>query len=87
MPGIARKTLDSAGGIIINTPNQSVYVNGQLAAVKGSGIAPHGSGLHASAELLEASSSVYAEGIQICRSGDLADCTHATSGSGDVFAG
>ena len=87
MPGIARKNIDNAGGIIIETPITSVYAEGYLVAGLGSNIQSHGSGIHSSAILNEASSTVFAEGIAISRAGDRANCLHATTGSSSVFVG
>lgn len=87
MPGIARVGVDSAGGAITGGGQSTVYVNGALAAVLGDSVAPHGVGEHASAVMAEASSSVFAEGIPVCRAGDAASCGHRATGSGDVFAG
>ena len=87
MPGISRVGVDSAGGIITGGGQSSVYANGALVAVLGDAVAPHGVSPHDSAVMVEASSTVDAEGIPVCRAGDAASCGHTASGSGNVFAG
>lgn len=87
MPGVSRVNQDSAGGLISQALATSVYVDGKNITVKGAQVTPHGSGAHASATMSEASSSVFAEGIAICREGDKATCNDPTTGSSDVFAG
>lgn len=87
MPGIARVGVDSAGGIITGGGQSTVYANGALVAVLGDAVAPHGDPPHAAAVMVEASSSVFAGGIPVCRAGDAASCGHTASGSGNVFAG
>ena len=82
MPGIARVGVDSAGG-----GQSTVYCNGALVAILGDAVAPHGPGLHASAVMVEASGTVFAGGIAVCREGDAASCGHVATGSGNVFAG
>ena len=86
MPGIARVGVDSAGGVITGGGQSSVYVNGALAAVLGDAVAPHAPGLHAAAVMVEASGTVFAGGIAVCRAGDAASCGHTATGSGDVSA-
>ena len=87
MPGVARVGVDSAGGIITGGGQSTVYINGALAAVLGDGVAPHGSPPHNAAVMVEASGTVFAAGIPVCRAGDAASCGHRATGSGDVFAG
>ncbi len=75
MPGATRETDDTCAGIV-ETPLQSdVYVNGKLWAVIGTPIASHPPcpvpPSHCSATMSEGSSSVYAGGIKVCRSGDI----------------
>ena len=87
MPGIARAGVDVAGGTIIGGGQASVYVNGALAVVLGDPVTPHGPGLHGAPFMAEASSSVFINGIPVCREGDAANCGHTASGSGNTFAG
>jgi hypothetical protein len=86
MPGVSRKSTDSAGGAISEgSPN--VFVNGAAAVRIGDAVTPHGVGKHASPTMAEGSSTVFVNGIAVCRDGDAASCGHTASGSGDVFAG
>lgn len=87
MPGVARVGVDVAGGTITGNLAPTVFVNGAPVAVLGAAVAPHGPGEHLSAVMAEASGSVFANGIGVCRQGDAASCGHPSSGSGDVFAG
>ena len=87
MPGITRVGVDSAGGIILGGGQSTVYANGALVAVLGAAVAPHGDGEHARAVMAEASGTVRAGGIRVCRAGDAASCGHSATGSGNVFAG
>lgn len=87
MPGISRIAQDSAGGIILSGINATVFANGTPIAVRGSGVAGHGSPPHSAAIMVGASGSVFAQGIGVCRQGDSASCGHVATGSGTVFAG
>jgi uncharacterized Zn-binding protein involved in type VI secretion len=88
MPGIARATQDLAGGTITGVLAPTVFVNGKPIAVKGATVDPHGTGSHASSVLDGSSLVVFANGIPICRVGDLASCGHPiSSGSFTVFSG
>lgn len=86
MPGIARVGEDTAGGKITGDLAPTVIVNGFPIAVKGAAVAPHGDSPHASAVMVGSSGDVIANGIPICRSGDLASCGDSASGSSDVIA-
>ena len=87
MSGVSRTSQDSAGGTITGVLAPNVYVNGTPIACLGAAVAPHGVGIHAGPVMAQASSSVHANGIPVCRQGDAASCGHAATGSGDVFAG
>ena len=87
MPGATRVSQDAAGGIITNTAQSSVFVNGRVWAVQGAIVASHGTGPHAAATMQGASSTVRAGGSGVCRQGDSATCGHTAGGSGDVAAG
>ncbi|MEX0304351.1 MAG: PAAR domain-containing protein [Leisingera sp.] len=87
MPGVSRIGQDAAGGTIVEALAPSVRVNGSSVAVLGCAVAPHGFGVHGAPVMASASGTVFAEGIAVCRQGDLASCGHAASGSGDVSAG
>ena len=87
MPGIARVGQDTAGGLINGGGQSTVFVNGKLAAVIGDAVASHGVGPHASATMAQGSSTVFAEGIGVCREGDAATCGHTATGSSNTLAG
>ena len=87
MPGITRVGQDVAGGTIINGANGSVFANGALIAVRGSGVVSHGSPPHSAAIMVGSSGTVFAQSIPVCRQGDSASCGHVATGSGTVFAG
>ena len=87
MPGIARVGVDSAGGVILGGGQSTVRVNGARAAVLGDAVAPHGDPPHKAAVMVQASGTVRAGGIKVCRAGDAASCGHTASGSGNVRAG
>lgn len=87
MPGIARVGVDSAGGTITGNLAPTVFVNGSPIAVKDAAVAGHGLPPHASPVMVGCSSTVFANGIAICREGDAASCGHAAGGSGNVSAG
>jgi uncharacterized Zn-binding protein involved in type VI secretion len=77
MPKVARNG-DVCGGLIIATATKT-YINGKLVARIGDSITSHGIGKHASATMVGGSSTVFAEGIGVCRLGDVASCGHAIS--------
>ena len=87
MPGIARASVDSAGGVINVGANTTVRVNGSFAAVYGCRVAGHGDSPHSAPSMVGFSSKVKIGGIGVCRSGDRASCGHSASGSGNVSAG
>jgi uncharacterized Zn-binding protein involved in type VI secretion len=86
MPGIARATQDTAGGLITGILAPTVFVNGKPVACLGATVAGHGTGAHANPTMVEASSKVYANGIGVCRAGDKASCGDAATGSSNVNA-
>lgn len=86
MPGVTRKSTDSAGGALI-AGSGNVFVNGQPAVRKGDAVAGHGVSPHDSPVMVGCSSTVFVNGIGVCRAGDAASCGHSASGSGNVFAG
>lgn len=87
MPGVSRVGTDSAGGTIIGVLAPTVFVNSVNVAVLGCAVQGHGPGAHAGPVMAQASSTVFAEGIGVCRQGDQASCGHQATGSGNVFAG
>lgn len=87
MPGVARVGQDTAGATIIGNLAPTVIVNGSPTAVLGAAVAGHGDPPHAAPVMAQASGTVFAQGIPVCRAGDQASCGHPATGSGDVFAG
>ena len=86
MPGLSRVGTDTAGGVIQGGGQSTVFCNGSLVAVIGDLVAGHGRSPHSNPTMVEGSSSVFAEGIGVCREGDAASCGHTASGSSDTFA-
>ena len=89
MPAVARVSIDLVGGAIIVGPGEvSVKVNGLVISVINDTVASHGSGPHAAATIVSASSTVFANGKAVVRVGDSASCGDLVStGSPNVFAG
>jgi uncharacterized Zn-binding protein involved in type VI secretion len=87
MPGIARVGVDTAGGTITGNLAPNVNINGSPIVVKGATVQGHGLGPHASPTMDGCSSTVFANGIPVCREGDAATCGHPATGSGSVNAG
>jgi len=87
MPGIARASMDSAGGLINTGANTSVRVNGAFAAVYSCRVSGHGDSPHSNPSMVGSSTSVRIGGIGVCRIGDRASCGHSANGSGNVSAG
>lgn len=86
MPGITRKSLDSAGGVLIEG-SSNVFVNNASAVRIGDAVQGHGEPPHDSPVMATGSSTVFVNGIGVCKEGDLATCGHPSTGSSDVFAG
>ena len=88
MPGVSRVGADSACGLIVGDLAPTVRVNGNPIAVKGAIIVAHGLPPHSPTPVMVGSSTtVFAQGVAVCRSGDGASCGHAASGSSNVNAG
>lgn len=86
MPGVTRKTVDTAGGPIL-TGSSNVFVNGSAAAIQGAEVQPHGSSPHSKSTVNVGSKTVFVNGKPLVRAGDKATCGHATTGSSNVSAG
>ena len=83
MPGIAVKSLDSAGGPHIAGGQGWVTVEGQLVVVLGDPVEPHGPPPHAPLPVMvEGSAWFTIDGIPVCRAGHHASCGHASTGRG-----
>jgi len=81
MPGISRVGVDSASGLIQGDLAPTVSVNGSHIAVQGAAIPS------IPTAMVTASSTVFANGIGVCRAGDIDGILVAATGSSDVFAG
>ena len=81
---------NTGGGTISSTAQSTVYANSKLISVNGSTVTTHGvsPNVHAGVTTANGSSTVFAGGIAINRTGDADSCTHTrTGGSGDAFVG
>ena len=90
MPGATRVGVDSAGGSITGPGAPTVKVDGSTISTLGDGVVPHPpiDTPHMGAPtMVSASSTVFAQGIAVVRSGDSASCGHSSSGSGNVNVG
>ncbi|MFC4213990.1 PAAR domain-containing protein [Pseudophaeobacter arcticus] len=87
MPGVSRISQDAAGGTLIGVLAPTVVVNGSPVAVLDCAVEGHGLVPHAAPVMAEASGTVFAGGIPLCRTGDAASCGHLATGSTNVFAG
>jgi len=91
MPAAQRNgDANSGGGKINSIPQSTVFVNGELLSINGSKGTGHGIGLHAANawDTANGSSTVFAGGIAVNRTGDADTCTHPRAGgSSDVFVG
>lgn len=86
--GAARVDIDVAGGVIIGILAPTVFVNGTNISVIGDPVAGHGLPPHDAPVMVTGSSTVFANGIPVCRLGDVASCGDAVSPcSGNVFIG
>ena len=91
MAAVQRKAdANTGGGTISSTPQSTVFANSKLVSVNGSSVTTHGTdpAVHSGATTANGSSTVFAGGIAINRTGDADSCTHTrTGGSSDVFVG
>jgi uncharacterized Zn-binding protein involved in type VI secretion len=72
---------DVAGGAVTATATR-MTVGSKLVLRLGDPVAPHGTGVHATAVMAEASARLIVEGLGVCRLGDLASCGHALVATG-----
>ena len=81
---------NTGGGVINSIPQSTVFVNSKLVSVNGSKGTGHGIGIHAANawDTANGSSTVFAGGIAVNRTGDADTCLHArVGGSGNVNIG
>ena len=87
MSGVARNGVDSAGGVAIEGSG-NVNANGSGVVREGDKVASHGVSPHSpTPPMVGKSTTVFANGIGVSRSGDAASCGHTISGSSNVNAG
>ncbi len=79
--GIARRTLDQAGGAQLAGGQGWFRVDGQPVVLLGDPVAPHGPALHLAPVMVEASVWLRLDGVPVCRAGNIASCGHATTGA------
>lgn len=81
MTGIARRSLDTAGGVQLAGGQSWFFVDAQPVVLKGDPIAPHGVGPHAAPVMAQGSDYWTIDGVPVCRAGHLASCGHPTTGA------
>ncbi len=93
MPGISRKFLDTAGGVLINPPYQDTehlqdfcFCEGLPIAVDGQAVTSHGLSPHNTAVMLTSSDVVFINNSGVIRAGDIATCGDTATGSIVVFS-
>ena len=87
MPGMSRKTTDSAGAPLI-TGSANVRCNGTGVVRIGDTVQAHEIGVHARPpQMITGSSTVRVNGSAVCKAGDTAACLHAITGSPNVNVG
>jgi len=87
MPGVTRVGKDNAKGSILGKGASTVFTEGSRTSLLGDKVAPHGKPPHTSPSMVKSSTTVFAQGKGVVRSGDTASCGHAATGSGTVFSG
>ena len=91
MAAAQRKTdANTGGGTISSVPQSTVYANSKLLSVNGSSVTTHGTdpAVHSGATTANGSSTVFAGGTAVNRTGDVDSCTHVrTGGSSNVIIG
>jgi len=84
MPGIARKSVDSAGGTQLNGGQDFCRCESQLIVLLGDPVTGHGPAPHAAPVMAQGSPFVRINGIPVCRAGHTASCGHASTGSSSM---
>jgi uncharacterized Zn-binding protein involved in type VI secretion len=86
MFGIARKTVDSAGGAQIAGGQDWVTCEGEYVVLLGDPVQGHGPPPHAAPTMVQGSSWITIDGIPVCREGHAASCGHPSTGSSFAFS-
>lgn len=81
MFGIARMSLDSAGGTQLNGGQDFARVDGELIVLLGDPVAGHGLPPHAAPVMAQGSSFARINGVPVCRAGHAASCGHTSTGA------
>ena len=73
------------GGTISSVPQSTVFANSKLLSVNGSSVTTHGTdpAVHSGATTANGSSTVFASGTAVNRTGDADSCAHARTGGSD----
>ena len=72
---------NTGGGTISSVPQSTVYANSKLLSVNGSSVSTHGDPVvHSGATTANGSSTVFAGGVAVNRTGDADSCTHTRAG-------
>ena len=91
MAAVQRKTdANTGGGTISSTVQSTVFANSKLVSVNGSTVTTHGTSpnVHAGVTTANGSSTVFAGGTAVNRTGDADSCGHTRAGgSSDVNVG
>ena len=76
---------NTGGGTISSVPQSTVYANSKLLSVNGSSVTTHGTdpAVHSGATTANGSSTVFAGGTAVNRTGDADSCAHARTGGSD----
>jgi uncharacterized Zn-binding protein involved in type VI secretion len=83
---VGRVGRDIAGGLLIGPLVPNVFVDNFPIAVVGTVIKPHGKRPHSPVPVMATGSrNVFAGGIPVCGTGDLATCAHPLISSSKVF--
>lgn len=83
MPGIAVKSLDSAGGAQLAGGQDFVTVEGELVVLLGDPVTPHApirTPHFAGPVMVEGCDWLTINGVPVCREGHAASCGHTTTG-------
>ena len=81
---------NTGGGTISSVPQSTVFANSKLLSVNGSSVTTHGTdpAVHSGATTANGSSTVFAGGTAVNRTGDADSCGHTRAGgSSDVYVG
>ena len=86
MPGATRRTIDMAGGKLVQASG-NVFTNSQGQVRIGDRVEGHGKSPHDAPTMAQGSPSVFVNGKAAVRAGDKATCNHPATGSQNVFIG